>query len=140
MLSFEEVGEMLDDIADELPEDFFKELNGGVSLLPDVRLHPDSGQPGGLYTMGEYRVERGMGRYINIYYGSFAAVHPRSSPEQLKRELRKTLLHEFTHHLESLAGERGLEIEDKIKLERYKSQHHMGPDKYKADKKIRNEE
>jgi len=29
------------------------------------------------------------------------------------------LTHELTHHLESLAGERDLEIEDEIRLDRY---------------------
>ena len=30
------------------------------------------------------------------------------------------ILHEFRHHLESLAGERDLEIEDEIEISRYK--------------------
>ena len=34
--------------------------------------------------------------------------------EALRRRVRKTVLHEFRHHLESLAGEKDLEIEDAI--------------------------
>jgi len=122
MLSFEEIGAMLDDIADELPEDFYRELNGGINLLPDIKKHPESKNDGSLYILGEYhRESRGLGRYINIYYGSFTAVNGYRPAEQQKSELRRILLHEFTHHLESMAGERGLEIKDKIMLEKYKN-------------------
>ena len=119
-MTFEEVGAMLDDIADELPEDFYKELNGGVNLLPDVRMHPES-KGDDLYIMGEYHLEgRGLGRYINIYYGSFAAVYSYLPPARQKEELRRILVHEFTHHLESLAGERDLEVKDEVRLNKYR--------------------
>jgi hypothetical protein len=41
--------------------------------------------------------------------------------EGQKAELRRILRHEFTHHLESLAGEKGLEIKDRIEIEKYKA-------------------
>ena len=40
--------------------------------------------------------------------------------EEFKERLKKTLFHEFTHHLESLAGERDLEIEDERQLAAYR--------------------
>jgi len=108
---------MLDEIASELPEEIFRDLNGGVSLLPDTkRSKADPG--GGLYTLGEYRRDQ-MGRYIVLYYGSISIVHGRSTPEQMRASLKDVLTHELTHHLESLAGERDLEIEDKIQLDDY---------------------
>ena len=55
-----------------------------------------------------------------IYYGSFAAVYGYEGPEELRERVRKTILHEFRHHLESLAGERGLEVEDAIRLADYR--------------------
>jgi hypothetical protein len=60
-----------------------------------------------------------LGRYIAIYYGSFARVYGHLSKEQLAGQLAGTLKHEFRHHLESLAGQRGLEIEDEKYLENY---------------------
>ena len=39
--------------------------------------------------------------------------------EQLTEELREVLRHEFTHHIESLAGERGLEIKDENQIRDY---------------------
>ena len=116
------VERMLNEIAEELPEDFFKLLNGGVILLPECKLHPQ-GSGNDLYILGDYSASRDMGRGIRIYYGSFMRVHGHLPEEHFRAKLRATLLHEFTHHLESLAGERGLEIKDKIELEAYKRSH-----------------
>jgi len=125
MLTFEEVGVILDEIAEELPQAFFKDLNGGILLLPEARQGPGDTSLG-IYTMGEY-VRDGMGRYIIIYYGSFAALYAYSSPKKLREELRETLLHEFTHHVESLAGARDLEIKDDMELARLRA-----PRKYRV--------
>ena len=119
MLTFEEVGDYLDVIAEELPREFFKDLNGGVLLLPDAcRDRGDKAR--GLYTMGEY-VHDEMGRYIVIYYGSFAALCKDFTPEKLKKELKETLIHEFRHHIESLAGDCELEIIDEMEMARFRT-------------------
>jgi len=110
---------MLDGIVEELPREIFADLNGGVSLLPDMKrsaADPD----GGLYVLGEYRRDQ-MGRYIVLYYGSIRAVHGREDRERLRESLRKVVTHELTHHLESLAGERDLEVQDEIDLDEYLS-------------------
>lgn len=60
-----------------------------------------------------------MGSYIVLYYGSFAEICQDMTEEEIREEIRATLLHEFTHHLESLAGERGLELEDERELAAY---------------------
>ena len=117
MFSIEEVNEMLDDIATQLPEEIFRELNGGVNLLPDIRKSA-SDPDGGLYTLGEYRRDQ-MGRYIVIYYGSICAVHGNLNKEQMCKRLKELLVHELTHHIESLAGARDLEIKDKKFLDNY---------------------
>jgi len=120
MVTIEEAEEILERVAEGLPPEFYKELNGGIILLPDVRR---SKQPWGenLYTLGEYIVSHSMGRYIAIYYGSFEYVFgANSSEEQIAKELRKTLLHEFTHHLESLAGENALEKDDERRMRMYR--------------------
>ena len=119
MLTFEEVGEILDVIADELPRELFRDLNGGILLLPEAC--QDSGDSAhDLYTMGEYVYDE-MGRYIVIYYGSFAALYKDSPPEKLRKELKETLIHEFTHHIESLAGECGLEVKDELDMARLRA-------------------
>jgi len=122
MTSFEDIGIIIDGIAEELPEDFYRELNGGINLLPDIRIHPESNAPGELFIMGEYRCDpHGLGRYINIYYGSFIHLYAHLNPVQQREKLRGILLHEFTHHLESLGGEHSLALKDAYELMKYKS-------------------
>ena len=118
MFSFDEIGEILDEVAEEVPEQFFERLNGGVSLLPETRLHPED-VAGNLYTLGEYHHDQ-MGRYIYIYYGSLTQTFPQLDRDGMRAELRRVLFHEFTHHLESLAGERGLEYKDAMDVAEYK--------------------
>jgi len=120
-LTFEEVGTILDDIAESLPAAFFKELNGGIILLEEIKLHPESREGNLLYVVGEYRHEyRGLGRYIVIYYGSFVRSYGMFSALRQQEELRRVLLHEFTHHIQSLGGTRGLEKEDERRLARFR--------------------
>ena len=111
MISLEEMEAMLDEIAEGFPQELYKELNGGIVLLPEAKLNA-VGRNNDLYILGEYHAGGNMGRYIAIYYGSFLQVYGHLSKEALRKQLIHTLKHEFTHHLESLAGERGLEIKD----------------------------
>lgn len=118
ILSFDEAGDLLDEMAEEFPEEFYQELNGGISLLPEAMEDPHGED---LYIMGEYCNDM-MGKYINLYYGSFAALAEQEnwSQEDWEDELYTTLAHEFTHHIEGLAGERGLEIKDELQMEQYR--------------------
>jgi hypothetical protein len=118
MLTIEEVHEILETLSSELPPTFFAQLNGGVNLIPKAVLSPYA-QDNDLYVMGTYYNDRSMGRYINIYYGSFAAIYGDAPKYRWVSALRKTLRHEFTHHLESLAGVRDLEDKDARKLRGY---------------------
>ena len=114
VLSFDEVGEILDELAEKLPQGLFQSLNGGVLLLEDEVPDPENGPD--LYILGEYCVDE-MGRYINIYYGSFAALFFDEPREVWEEELDITLRHELTHHVEGLAGERSLEYKDSAQLD-----------------------
>ena len=119
ILSFDQVGDLLDEMAEEFPEEFYQDLNGGISLLPETVEDP-AGED--LYIMGEYCNDM-MGRYINLYYGSFAALAQQENwtEEDWEDELYTTLAHEFTHHVEGLAGERGLEIKDEQFMEEFRA-------------------
>ena len=117
MVSIDRMEQMLEQIAEEFPPEFFARLNGGICLLPEVKYSPHARQ-GDLCILGEYHYNM-MGRYIYIYYGSFCRVHGGLDEAELYEELRRTVAHEFTHHMENLAGERGLEIQDELDLEDY---------------------
>ena len=118
MVTFERAGEMLDEIADSLPIELYRELNGGVVLLPEEKLHPQRVDDD-LYILGEYCRNSQMGKYIKIYYGSFARLFGHLREEAFKEKLRKTLVHEVRHHNEYLAGYRDLEVYDEQKLRAY---------------------
>ena len=123
MLDLDDIQDILDELAEELPEAFYKELNGGILLIPDRKLSKDA-IAGDLYVLGEYHHSFSMGRYICMYYGSFEALYGQLPREEMKDRLRKTLRHEFTHHMESLGGLKDLEIEDERRLARYRYSAH----------------
>lgn len=111
MLNFEEAANALDDIAEQLPRQVFDKLNGGAALHEKAVRSED-----GRYTLGTYFVN-GMGRYIELYYGSFVELYGEMDDEVFKQRLKKTLQHELTHHIESLAGDRSLERWDERQSE-----------------------
>ena len=111
ILSFQEVGEILDRLLAELPQEIFADLNGGVCLIEEERR--PAGKDGEIsLLLGQYFASSSFGRRVELYYGSFLA-HFRHSPrEAWEEQLKKTLYHELTHHLEHKAGCHNLEIED----------------------------
>ena len=122
MMTIDEMQDVLDELAEELPEVFYKELNGGIVLLPEAKESEYSrkgASASDLFTLGEYHHGGAMGNYIKIYYGSFERIFGYLSDENMKRELRHTLRHEFRHHIETLAGDKGLVREDETRLRDY---------------------
>jgi len=99
--TYEQMGDMLEAIAAEFPDAFFEGLDGGIQLeeqaLPDPAF-----PPGEMYIMGEYCHDL-LGRYIVLYYGSFAALLAEEDEEIWLDEIFLTVAHEFTHHLEDTA-------------------------------------
>ena len=62
MYEFEEVAQMLDEIADSMPYELYRDLNGGISLLPQVKIHPQA-LHNDLYILGEY-IRNSLGNAI----------------------------------------------------------------------------
>ena len=109
-LSFDEAGALLDELAEPFPEALFEGLNGGVHLVEEAMQDPELSQ---VYILGEY-CEDLLGRYINLYYGSFAALAEKEAwtLEDWRAELRQTLSHELTHHMEGRGGIHALDERD----------------------------
>jgi len=108
MLTYEDLQEALTQIIDALPPYIFKDLNFGVTLLPDTTYDAN-----GLLILGQYHVQpRGLGRYVTIHYGSMITAYGHLCASAFQEKVKNTLHHELTHHLESLAGDRSLEIKD----------------------------
>jgi len=102
MMTLEAFKQILEELLDELPEAFFRELSGGV-IVSEAAVSPDYARGHELYTMGHYAIWSGV-RQIVIYKGSFDRVHPFAGREETKNLLRGVVRHEFRHHLEFLAG------------------------------------
>lgn len=121
-LSFEQVGELLDELAEPFPEALFEGLNGGVNLREEVMLDP-AFPDREMFVMGDY-CDNLLGRYINLYYGSFAAMAEREdwTLEDWRQELRQTLSHELTHHMEGRGGLHALEDRDEEELDAWREQ------------------
>ena len=121
MVSIDDFRRILSEIADELPEDLFDNLNGGIVLIPEAKIHPES-RSNDLYIMGEYHYDSSLGRRISIYYGSFAVTCGYLDEKALRERISHTLRHEFRHHLESQGGQRDLEVIDFNQIQEYKNQ------------------
>ena len=129
VLTFDQAGDLLDQLAEDFPEALFEELNGGVNLLEDAVPDPEFPQ-GEMYVMGEFCDDL-LGRYINLYYGSFAALAEKEgwTEEDWSGELRQTLSHELTHHMESRGGLHALDDKDEAQMAAWRAEYgNMGPD------------
>ena len=123
ILTFDQAGDLLDQLAEGFPEALFEELNGGVNLLEDAV--PDLEFPeGDMYVMGEF-CDNLLGRYINLYYGSFAALAEKEdwTEEDWRAELRQTLSHELTHHMEARGGLHALDDKDEAQMADWRAEY-----------------
>ena len=127
MVTFEECAEMLDEIADSMPYELYRELNCGISLLPQLKIHPIA-LHNDLFIMGEY-IRNNLGNAIVFYYGSIARVYGNVSNERLKDELARILRHELRHHNEHLAGCDDLGILDNEQIVDYLKRNGVEPGK-----------
>ena len=121
MVSFDRFEELTYELAQQLPEEFFRKLDGGVMAREMVKVHPEAVNQD-LLILGEYHRDPHLSRFVVLYYGSFIRAYGHLDEEELKKEMWRVLRHEFLHHLESLAGERSLEIEDAIKIAAYREE------------------
>jgi hypothetical protein len=101
-----------------VPEDF-REGVDGLQVEREVLSHP--ALPG-IFTLGECRTEHypsdfgGPGTvrsFVVLFHGSFVELASRSDGDfDWDEEIWETITHEIRHHLESLAAEDALEVED----------------------------
>ena len=125
--TYEQMGDWLEDIAARFPEAFFRDLDGGIQLEEEALTDPEF-PPEDMYIMGEY-VHDMLGRYIVLYYGSFAALMAEDDEETWKYEIFATVAHEFTHHMEETAGLHGLDDKDMEFLEEARASYEEGEDR-----------
>lgn len=123
LLTFDQAGDRLDELMEAFPPALFEGLNGGVNLLEDAV--PDREFPAGeMYILGEYCDDL-LGRYINLYYGSFAALAEKEdwTEQDWTDELRQTLSHELTHHMEGRSGLHALDDKDAEQMAAWRAEY-----------------
>lgn len=122
ILTIDQTGDLLDEMAEEFPEALFDELNGGVNLMEEALPDPEFPE-GEMYILGEYCTDL-LGNYINLYYGSFAALAEKEDWDEAtwEAELYTTLSHELTHHMENRSGLHALDDRDAAELEVYRQE------------------
>ena len=108
--TYDQMGDWLEEIAQQFPKAFFEELDGGIQLEREELFDPEF-PPQEMYIMGEYCHDM-LGRYIVLYYGSFAALLAEEDETAWKEEIFATMAHEFTHHMEETAGLHALDDKD----------------------------
>ena len=121
MITIDEFFNILEEVCDELPDEFFKELHQGVILSEDIKYSPYAKNKNDLVILGEYR-HGYYGNQITIYYGSFKNNFFYLNEDELREKIREVVRHEFRHHMENRAGIYGkdsLEREDKEFLRQY---------------------
>ena len=116
VLTVDQVADILDEIAESFPPALFQDLNGGINLLEEAKPDPEF-PPGEMYILGEYCDDL-LGLYVNLYYGSFAALAEKEEWDEAtwREELRITLSHELTHHMENRSGLHALDDRDAEEL------------------------
>ena len=124
MIGIEEYRKIISELLDELPDQFFRELSGGV-IVSEAVCVPSYARGDDLFTLGQYQVFSGV-RQVTMYKGSFDRAYPRANEDQAKEILRGVLHHEIRHHLESLGGihdASSLEAADERDKQAYLSRH-----------------
>jgi len=107
------------EMVDELPPEFMRGLQG-VHAIEEAKPEEDFVD---VWRMGEYLdpgsdqflgAGEGLGRHVALYYGSFVHVAGDDPEFDWEEEMWETLTHELRHHVESLAGDDSLNIEDEM--------------------------
>ena len=127
MLNIEEYRNIISELMDELPREFFRELSGGV-IVSEALVIPDYARKNDLYTLGQYQICSGI-RQIIMFKGSFDRAYPHADAAQAREILRGILRHEFRHHLEFLGGihdSSSLQAEDEREKRAYLARHTKG--------------
>lgn len=93
MITFDECGVMLDEIADSMPYELYRDLNGGISLLPQLKVHPKA-LNNDLFILGEY-IRNSLGNAIVFYYGSINRVYGSLDNEEYRKSSLKYFITRF---------------------------------------------
>lgn len=118
-MTFAEFKLLAHEMYDSIPPQYVEGIDG---LVVEREALPHPALPE-IYTLGECRTEQYPSEFggpgdvrstIVIFYGSFVRLAELNEDWDWEEELWETITHEVRHHLESLAAEDALEVEDYV--------------------------
>jgi hypothetical protein len=118
-MTFAEFKARAHELYDSIPLDFREGIDGLI-VEPSAVPHPTLPD---IYTLGECRSEAypsdfgGPGdvrSFVHLYHGSFRRLSELDDEFDWEEELWETITHEIRHHLEWLASEDALEVQDYV--------------------------
>ncbi|PKM49394.1 MAG: hypothetical protein CVV02_16145 [Firmicutes bacterium HGW-Firmicutes-7] len=96
----------------EIPPILLKDLNMGIHVSPNKQQDEEEKD---YYIMGEY-IEDEMGNQIVLYFGSFRYFLENKSLKTWQKEIIDTIKHELLHHIEAMAGQEDLALQEDIEV------------------------
>ena len=124
VMDIEKFTQIADEEAKKMPQEFYKELTGGI-IIDEKEYLSENAVKNDLFVLGQYHTGQ-TGKWITLYYGSFIKVFSYLNEDEMREQIAHTIKHEFRHHLENLAGIHGkdsLEAEDRKQYYEYISKH-----------------
>ena len=116
-MNYKEFQRVATDVFDAIPDEFRAGVEG-LEITRATVAHPTLPD---IYTLGEcitetYPTEFGgageVRSVVALYYGSFVALSRLDDEWDWDEEIYETITHEIQHHLESLASDESLEVQD----------------------------
>jgi hypothetical protein len=116
-MNFKQFAARAHEMFESIPEEY-REGVDGLLVEAEAQPHPELAD---IYTLGECRTEQypsdygGPGSvrsFVVVFHGSFQRLSELDEGFDWEAELWETITHEVKHHLESLASEDALEVED----------------------------
>lgn len=98
MMNADQFGDVLAALVETMPEELFEGLNGGVMINEEEKIE------NGAYVLGAYGRDRYLGRWIELYYGSFAAQFAGADDQRVTAALEGELRRLLRRHMLEQAG------------------------------------
>ena len=98
MMNVDQFGDVLSALVEAMPEELFDGLNGGVMVNEEEK------REDGACVLGAYCRDRNLGRWIELYYGSFAAQYADADDAALTSALEAELRRLLRRHMLEQAG------------------------------------
>ena len=86
MIGIEEYKRIVSELMDELPAEFYKDLNGGV-VVSEATVIPDYARRNDIFVLGQYQIYGGI-RQIVMFKGSFDRMFPEADADEVRRRRR----------------------------------------------------